>query len=234
MSVRQPSPHATQVPSIEGDAVDGAWLQTDGGSWEPATSRCTEQWQRCDEDGEDCADIPEATDTDYYPWSEDVGHTLRVVATGVNADGLATSTSEPSSVVSAQPPFYWWQPSISGLARQDGTLTADLGGWGGTPDLTYAYAWQRCDEEGESCAPIAGADEQTYTLTGDDLGARLMVEVTASNAAGDASATSGPTDVVDAPAVPALADGGHVAIGGDTHDGQALTADPVRGSAPRR
>ena len=73
-------------------------------------------------------------------------------------------------------------------------LTASTGEWstasGG--DLIYTYAWLR---DGD---PVAGADDPTYELGLDDLGDRLQVQVTATDASGaTATAVSEPTDRVE-------------------------------------
>jgi hypothetical protein len=73
-------------------------------------------------------------------------------------------------------------------------LTASTGEWSAASggDLTYAFAWLR---DGE---PVAGADDPTYQLGLDDLGDRLQVQVTATDASGaTATAVSEPTDRVE-------------------------------------
>lgn len=68
-------------------------------------------------------------------------------------------------------------------------LAASTGEWSASGgDLTYTYAWLR---DGE---PVAGADDLTYELGLDDLGGRLQVQVTATDASGaTATALSEPT-----------------------------------------
>ncbi len=94
------------------------------------------------------------------------------------------------------PPGNTSPPTISGSAAPGLTLTASPGTWRGTPPLTYAYQWQRCDAAGANCASIAGATQQAYTVVPADSAQRLIVVVTARNAAGSASATSEPTALV--------------------------------------
>lgn len=89
-------------------------------------------------------------------------------------------------------------PTVTGIAVEGQTLTANLGGWTGSLPIGYAYAWQRCTPDGADCVPIAGAAAQTYQLSADDAGATVRVQVTASNAAGSTSALSAATDVVAA------------------------------------
>ena len=52
------------------------------------------------------------------------------------------------------------------------------------------------DTAGLGCAAIAGATDQTYTPTTSDLGHRLAVAVTATNASGSTGQTSSETDSV--------------------------------------
>ena len=75
-------------------------------------------------------------------------------------------------------------------------VSASAGTWTGVQPLSYAYAWQRCDATGASCAPIPTAASSTYTVVDADAGGTLRVVVTASNASGAASATSVPSAVV--------------------------------------
>jgi hypothetical protein len=89
-------------------------------------------------------------------------------------------------------------PSISGTAQDGQTLTASQGSWTGTQPISYAYQWQRCDSGGANCSNIASATSTTYTLTSADVGSTLVVSVTATNTAGQATASSSPSAVVAA------------------------------------
>jgi hypothetical protein len=88
-------------------------------------------------------------------------------------------------------------PSISGSAKDGSIVTAAHGTWTGNP-TSYAYQWQRCDTQGGSCNPITGATSRQYTVATADVGNRLRVQVTATNASGNGVATSRPTAVVAA------------------------------------
>jgi hypothetical protein len=87
-------------------------------------------------------------------------------------------------------------PAITGTAATGQTLTATTGTFTGDAPITYSYQWQRCDAAGASCVPIGGATGQTYLVATPDLGRRIRVVVTATNALGSANATSAPTAVV--------------------------------------
>jgi hypothetical protein len=96
----------------------------------------------------------------------------------------------------AAPPANTALPTISGTLKVWRTLTASTGTWTGNP-TAYAFAWLRCDAGGEKCA-ATGATGQGYKLRQLDVGFRLRVRVTATNASGSASALSVPTAVVPA------------------------------------
>jgi hypothetical protein len=92
-------------------------------------------------------------------------------------------------------------PTISGTPQETATLTADPGTWTGSP-TSYAYAWSRCDKNGDNCTAIPGANAKTYTLQSADVGDTIRVTVTATNADGSAKATSAPTAIVSDAAAP--------------------------------
>jgi hypothetical protein len=93
-------------------------------------------------------------------------------------------------------------PTITGLAVEGQTLTANPGLWSSPEAVTYAYEWRRCDSAGARCVAIAGATAQSYLLTAGDVGFTLRVVVTAMNSAGVGSATSEHTAVVAAKPAP--------------------------------
>jgi len=77
-------------------------------------------------------------------------------------------------------------PSISGTLQSGDLLTASTGTWAGAP-ISYAYQWKSAATAGGSYTNIAGANSSTYTLTDDDIGRHLKVEVTATNVNGAGS-----------------------------------------------
>jgi hypothetical protein len=76
---------------------------------------------------------------------------------------------------------------VAGLPVVGGLLTAANGSWSGTLPLSFGYQWQRCQP---GCVSIGGAGASGYIPAAGDLGAKLRVLVTASNAAGSAQAAS--------------------------------------------
>ncbi|WP_166380446.1 sialidase family protein [Catellatospora methionotrophica] len=100
------------------------------------------------------------------------------------------------------PPVNTSAPTISGTPNQGATQTAANGTWTGSP-TSYAYRWQRCDSAGGSCVDISGATASTYTASAADVGGRLKVKVTATNATGSTTASSGATAVITSAPAPA-------------------------------
>lgn len=73
--------------------------------------------------------------------------------------------------------------------------TTSNGTWAGSPAV-YSYQWKRCNLSGGECESIAGATKSSYTPVEADLKHTLVAVVTASNAAGEASAVSQATGEV--------------------------------------
>ena len=83
-------------------------------------------------------------------------------------------------------------PVISGTPRRGQVLTV-TSVWSPT-GTSYAYQWQR-STDGVTWTNI-GTNAASYTLTTAERGARVRVTVTATNAFGQASATSDPVGPV--------------------------------------
>jgi acid phosphatase type 7 len=205
------APTNTAAPTISGSAQDGQTLTADPGTWSgtPPLSYAY-QWRRCNSSGNSCTDIAGTSASTYTLVAADVGATLRVAVTASNAAGSSTASSASTASVSAAPPVNTSVPTISGTTQVGLTLTADRGSWSGTPPLTYAYQWRRCDALGASCGDIAGATAQTYTLVAADANSTIRVAVTAANGAGSSTASSAATALVNAQD-PVLATAGDIA-----------------------
>jgi hypothetical protein len=221
------APSNTSPPTISGTAQEGQSLTANPGTWSGTQPiGYAYQWRRCDGGGQ-CTDIAGATGASYTLVSADVGSSLVVRVTASNSGGTTSATSAPTAVVEAAPaaPANSSAPTITGVAREGETLTADRGSWTGTEPISYAYQWRRCDSAGGSCVDVQSAAQQTYTLTSADVGARLRVAVTASNRVGSTSATSAPSDTVSALAV-SPANTSAPTITGTAQAGSTLTAGP--------
>jgi hypothetical protein len=215
-------PTNDSLPTLSGTPSDGQTLSADQGVWSGTQDiDYSYQWQRCDGDGQNCTDIPGATDSTYELGQDDVGQTVHVVVTATNTEGSLPATSATSGVVQPTAPSSTSPPTAGGTAQDGQTLTAGDGGWSGTGPLTPSYQWQSCDGSGDNCTDIPGATDSTYQLGPDDVGHTLVVVVTNTNDAGSDSARSNPSDVVQA-APPSSTS--PPTAGGTAQDGQTLTA----------
>ncbi len=105
------------------------------------------------------------------------------VETGVTAGGTNVEPKNTSP------------PAIEGFARVGETLRAQVGGWTGSPPPNYGHQWQYSKDDGP-WLDISGANMPNYTPVEEDVGKKLRVLITATNAAGAASAPSAPTEAV--------------------------------------
>jgi len=146
------------------------------------------------------------------------GAVLVSVVVLVGGEGVAAPTALPTNTA---------EPTISGRAEQGRTLSAARGTWSGTEPITYTYQWVRCgadggQPDGGNCAIVSGATGRDHRLVSGDVGFRLRVRVTATNAEGSGIAASNPTATVVGPPVntaPPFARGSMVV-------GQTVTAEP--------
>ena len=122
----------------------------------------------------------------FVAWSDGGAATHNITAPATARTYTATYALLPAST---------GRPVVSGVARQGKLLTTTAGTWAGSP-VKFAYAWLRCDRNGAACVVIGGAGSASYTLTGFDVGSRIVAEVTATSPAGSGSAMSIPTAVV--------------------------------------
>jgi hypothetical protein len=223
----QAAPVNTSPPTISGTATKGETLVASTGSWSGTTPiSFAFLWRRCDSAGANCASITGATNTTYVLQSADVGSRLRVLVTASNADGTASALSDATSVVtSGGVPKFSGEPTVSGSPVVGQRLSATNGSWTGDQPITFAYQWVRCGadggkSDGSNCTTISGATGTTYVLTSAEVGSRIRVRVTATNASGSQTAASNPTATVKANApVNTKAPG----ISGNWVEGQTVT-----------
>jgi hypothetical protein len=111
------------------------------------------------------------------------------------AAGVAVGTGS-AAPKAGSPPANIVPPVITGL-QVGQTLTVNSGNWAGTTPMSFLYTWQRGD--GIHFTPIAGVGGNTYTVTKDDIGQHLFVQVKATNADGYSWANSVSTSAVTGP-----------------------------------
>jgi Protein of unknown function (DUF3344)/Ig domain of plant-specific actin-binding protein len=92
-------PVNTSAPVLSGPAAPGQPLTANAGTWSDPGTAYSYQWQRCDANGANCANVPGANGATYTPTEQDAGSRLRVVVTATNDVGSAVAVSAPSAVV---------------------------------------------------------------------------------------------------------------------------------------
>ena len=202
-SVAAPSiaPNNVTEPSVSGTTRVGQVLRSTQGTWtgtEPIDYEY--RWYRCDgrgaADASDCRRITNADNATYTLRQADAGFRIRAQVIGRNDDGRDTATSNPTSVVTAAKPVNTTEPSITGTARVGNKLDANRGQWAGDTPITYTYVWLRCNDKGDNCSEIQGANDTSYEVRDSDTGRTIRVRVVARNDRGSTSAISNPTGVV--------------------------------------
>jgi hypothetical protein len=145
-----------------------------------------------------------------------VGAALAAAAATFTAVGAAATPAPPRNTS---------PPTISGPTRVGETLTASPGEWRGDRPMTFGYQWIRCSRQMSNCRRVSRATGNRYRLTSSDLGRRLLVVVTARNAAGSGTAQSGATGVIG-PRASRPDNTSPPTISGTPQEGQTLMADP--------
>jgi alpha-tubulin suppressor-like RCC1 family protein len=213
------------APSASGVPVYGFTLTANPGTWTGSgTITYAYQWQRCNEKGEECANIAGATATTYTLAESDVGHRLKVLVEATSPSGKSSLSSSATEAIfpEAYAPRNVLPPWIEGTANERQVLSANPGTWLATEPATYTYHWQRCNTSGEECTDIEGATNSTYTLAKADDGSTIRVIVTDTNEIFNASATSPQTETVLTPGPPANTEAPQ--IQGTAQQGQRLFA----------
>jgi hypothetical protein len=196
----QAAPKNTTEPSITYvyPIKVGTVLTGNNGTWTgTAPIKFAHQWLRCNDNGESCQKITNATGKNYTVVSADAKHTIRLEVAASNADGKATARANATSVIPANPgaPAETVPPNLSGQAVVGSTLTATTGSWKGTQPISYTFKWQSCTSNLSSC-PGNGATGNTYTVAAGDVGKRIRVKVIAKNSDGQTPGLSDPTAIV--------------------------------------
>jgi hypothetical protein len=190
-------PASSTPPVVSGSALVGSTLNVSNGAWSGSPTSYAYQWQHCDTNGSNCANLSGATGQTYTVASAVAGQTLRAAVTASNSGGSGLAVSNVTSAVTAPTalPTNTAAPSISGPPVPGKDESASAGTWSGNP-TSIAYQWLRCDSSGANCANVAGATSASYTTTQQDSGSTLRVVVVATNAGGSTAATAAPSKVI--------------------------------------
>ena len=186
-----PTARNTSAPIVAGTAVVDRTLTTTAGSWAGATGARSYQWERCSSTGKSCADITGATDSTYKLTIVDAGHVVRSTVRAANVNGDSPPAASAGTAVVIDVPALRRPPLISGRAQAGKKLSGSHGSWTYAP--RYTRRWLRCNARGGACSAVPGATRSSYRLTTRDVGRRLRLRVTATNAAGSRTAVSAPS-----------------------------------------
>jgi hypothetical protein len=188
-------PNNTAPPRIFGAARVGQVLTGDRGTWS-VTATFAYAWLRCNTAGASCDVISGANRTQYELTGADDGHKIRFRVVATNSGDSTTAQSAATATVTASgKPTNTAEPAVSGTPQEGSTLTGSNGTWLNSP-TKFEYSWLRCDNKGNSCATINGANKNTYVLASSDVNTTIRFRVTASNSAGETAAASNPTAVI--------------------------------------
>jgi hypothetical protein len=214
------APANTGLPVISGTTTRGQTLHTTNGSWDNNPSSFHYQWEDCDGAGANCTNTG-SDSSSYTLTGSDVGHTVSVVVTAINAGGQGQAKASHTSPVAAPAPpdtapTNTSPSTISGTPAPGQTLACGNGTWSPAP-TSFTYQWSR---DGSA---ISGATGNTYVVTANDRGHSLTCTVTAFN--GSAASASATSAGVSVPA-PAPVNVSPPTITGTPLPGNTLTCHP--------
>ena len=121
------APVNIEPPTITGTPRVGEALTAQNGTWANSPTEFRYRWLRCNPLGNSCV-LLAADGKTYRVAQADVGRTLRVRVTAVNADGATNARSEQTAVVTSGAPLTnTARPTITGEARVGQELSANEG-----------------------------------------------------------------------------------------------------------
>jgi hypothetical protein len=107
------APRNSSPPTISGTARSGQQLSASEGTWSGTPSSFSYQWQRCDADGSNCANVAGETSSSYSVQPIDLGFRLRVRVTAKNGSGSATANSGVTAIVAPAAPITNHRPTLT-------------------------------------------------------------------------------------------------------------------------
>ena len=196
---------ATGQPTITGTPQVGETLSVDNSGIDDANGLANVQfnYQWIRNDGNTDMSIPGATGQTHTLTRDDQGKTVKVSVLFTDDDGYAESLTSAATTQVSPPPNQaaTGQPTITGTAVLGETLSADTSGISdanGLANVQFNYQWIRND--GNTDTEIPGATAQTHTLTHDDVGQAIKVQVSFTDGDGySESVTSAATAPVSRP-----------------------------------
>lgn len=185
------TPEPTTGPAVTGSTRVGQVLTADPGEW-TNTPTFSYQWQRC---AAECTDVANATAATYRSTNADAKQRLRVVVTARNSAGERSATSAQTEPIN-DGPYNRVRPSTTGTPAAHNEMEAYPGSWGTShAPIEFTYVWLRCGLDGTTgCMPVGEGD--VYRVSQQDEGHTILVEVTATDAGGSATARSNPRTVL--------------------------------------
>jgi hypothetical protein len=181
-------PVNTEIPLVTGMLAVGDPLSCSEGEWTEKPTEFTYQWLRGG------TAIAGEVKSSYTLQTADEGQSLTCEVTAKNAAGSSLPATSAGVTVPTLP-ANTEAPGLTGMVVIPGlhlevvlvgdVLSCSNGSWTGSPAPTFTYRWLR------DGAAIEGAVENSYKVQTADEGNSLWCEVTATNAAGSKSASSG-------------------------------------------
>lgn len=224
--------YVVQQPMITGEAIAGAELTVDPGTWAGASGASKAYsyvWERCDEHGDDCASVGGADSDTYTTTSADIGYRFRAIVTafigGHVEAGVAGRTALTDAIAAGAAPANFEVPTITGTPAQHEMLIAHAGAWTGAPTPTLTYQWESCDADAAHCSVIDGASGSDYQPDTTVRGRHLRVVETATNATGTAHRASELTEAISDGRAPTVRAVPTLALLGPSGPGSTLVTD---------
>ena len=187
---------ASGVPTVTGTVQVGEALTADTSSIADADglSNVAYSYQWIGNDGTADADIQGATSSTYTLITADAGKTIKLrVSFTDDEDNEETLTSAATAAVAARPNTPGTgSPSIRGVLEDEQELTADtvsVADADGLTNATISYQWIRVDDGTPS--DITGQTASTYTLTANDVGKSIQLQVSFTDDRGTAESLTG-------------------------------------------
>jgi hypothetical protein len=232
-AIAQVLPQLVALGDVIGTLQVPLTIQVRRGTWR--TTQDTNyafQWQRCDPDGTNCADIVGARNQYYRLQTVDARKRLRVVQSATNPDGTVSAATPVTTAIVPAKPGLMVAPRLSSSGRADvgKTITLTPGSWNATTEITSkVLEFWRCNPR---CVSLTTGGAGSYVLAEADAGALIRASETAVGPGGTivawASAWVGPVRSANAASSAFAARGGTEVL--RTAGGVALASATVGSS----